>query len=267
MAVDDKKTTEDTGVADGDAGVSVADDAGAAGDGPVGEDRVGEGGVDLDDDAIVEADAPADELVDYHDNDGHNAIVDFIDSTKGKVIMGSAVAVFLLGGFFAINHFGEGDVPEEGASEIAAPASLSPDQIADRGAMSGRETGTERSNLNTTTSRSADVTTPSSSPRRGVSEGRSEATSSREPATPEDRRGVSEGSSEATSPRNSGPARPQQPQPQPRTQSQPQQQPQPAPQPQQPAPTPAPAPAQPPQQQPQPAPSVTTVYQTPDRDR
>lgn len=214
MAVDDKKTTEDTGV--------------AAGDGPVSEDRVGEGGVDLDDDAIVESDAPADELVDYHDNDGHNAIVDFIDSTKGKVIMGSAVAVFLLGGFFAINYFGDGDAPEEGVGDIAAPASLSPDQIADRGAMSGRET--ERSNLNTSTpSRSADVTTPSSSPRRGVAEGRNEAPSNPEP-TPEDRRDVVE--------------------------------PQPQPAPQQPAPTPAQ-----PQQQPQPAPTITTVYQTPDRER
>lgn len=231
MAVDDKKTTEDTGVVDGDTDVSVADDAGVAGDGPVSEDRVGEGGVDLDDDAIVESDAPADELVDYHDNDGHNAIVDFIDSTKGKVIMGSAVAVFLLGGFFAINYFGDGDAPEEGVGDIAAPASLSPDQIADRGAMSGRET--ERSNLNTSTpSRSADVTTPSSSPRRGVAEGRNEAPSNPEP-TPEDRRDVVE----------------------------PQPQPQPAPQ--QPAPTPAPAP----QQKPQPAPTVTTVYQTPDRER
>lgn len=261
MAVDDKHMTEDTGVADGDMDFSVADDAGAAGDSPMGEDRVGDGGVDLDDDAIVEADAyDDDELVDYHDNDGHNAVVEFIDSTKGKVIMGTAVAVVLLGGFFAINHFGEGDAPEEGAGEIAAPASLSPDQIADRGAMSGRETGTERSSLNTTTS-SADVTTPSSS-QRGVAEGRNEARSNREPqsnpepASPEDRRNVAEGRNE--------------PQPQPRPQQQPApQQPQPQqPQPQ-PQPAPAPAPAQPPQQQPQPqpAPSVTTVYQTPDRDR
>lgn len=240
MAVDDKKTTEDTGVADGDTGFSVTDDAGAAGDGAVGEDRVGEGGVDLDDDAIVESDTyDDDELVDYHDNDDHNAIVDFIDSTKGKVIMGSAVAVFLLGGFFAINHFGEGDVPEEGVGDIAAPASLSPDQIADRGAMSGRET--ERSNLNTSTpSRSAKVTTPSSSPRRGVAEGRSEAPTNREP-TPS-------GQEPDTPPRSSG-----------SVSQKPQQQPQ-----QQPQPAPAPAPAQKPQQQP--APTVTTVYQTPDRD-
>lgn len=244
MAVDDKKTTEDTGVADGDTGFSVADDAGAAGDGAVGEDRVGEGGVDLDDDAIVESDTyDDDELVDYHDNDGHNAIVDFIDSTKGKVIMGSVVAVFLLGGFFAINHFGEGDVPEEGVGDIAAPASLSPDQIADRGAMSGRET--ERSNLNTSTpSRSAKVTTPSSSPRRGVAEGRSEAPVNREP-TPS-------GQEPDTPPRSSG-----------SVSQKPQQQPQPAPQ----QPAPAPAPSQKPQKpQPQPAPTVTTVYQTPDRD-
>lgn len=264
MAVDDEKTTDDMGVEDGNAGVSVADDAGAAGDGPVGEDRVGEGGVDLDDDSIVESDAPADELIDYHENEGHNAVVDFIDSTKGKVIMGTAAAVVLLGGFFAINHFGEGDAPEEGAGEIAAPASLSPDQIADRGAMSGRETGTERSSLNTTTSRSADVTTPSSSP-RGVAEGRSEArpnrepTSTREPSSnPEP--ATSGGSRGASDGRN-------EPQPQPRPQQQ--SQPQPAPQPQQPTPTPAPTQQsqQQPQQQPQPAPSVTTVYQTPDRDR
>ena len=243
MAVDDKKTTEDTGVADGDTGFSVTDDAGAAGDGAVGEDRVGEGGVDLDDDAIVESDTyDDDELVDYHDNDDHNAIVDFIDSTKGKVIMGSVVAVFLLGGFFAINHFGEGDVPEEGVGDIAAPASLSPDQIADRGAMSGRET--ERSNLNTSTpSRSAKVTTPSSSPRRGVAEGRSEAPTNREP-TPS-------GQEPDTPPRSSG-----------SVSQKPQQQPQ-----QQPQPAPAPAPAQKPQKpQQQPAPTVTTVYQTPDRD-
>lgn len=243
MAVDDKKTTEDTGVADGDTGFSVADDAGATGDGAVGEDRVGEGGVDLDDDAIVESDTyDDDELVDYHDNDGHNAIVDFIDSTKGKVIMGSAVAVFLLGGFFAINHFGEGDVPEEGVGDIAAPASLSPDQIADRGAMSGRET--ERSNLNTSTpSRSAKVTTPSSSPRRGVAEGRNEAPVNPEP-TPS-------GQEPDTPPRSSG-----------SVSQKPQQQPQ-----QQPQPAPAPAPAQKPQKpQQQPAPTVTTVYQTPDRD-
>ena len=244
MAVDDKKTTEDTGVADGDTGFSVADDAGAVGDGAVGEDRVGEGGVDLDDDAIVESDTyDDDELVDYHDNDGHNAIVDFIDSTKGKVIMGSAVAVFLLGGFFAINHFGEGDVPEEGVGDIAAPASLSPDQIADRGAMSGRET--ERSHLSTSTpSRSAKVTTPSSSPRRGVAEGRNEAPVNPEP-TPS-------GQEPDTPPRSSG-----------SVSQKPQQQPQQRPQP---APTPAPAPVQKPQQQPQPAPTVTTVYQTPDRD-
>lgn len=243
MAVDDKKTTEDTGVADGDTGFSVADDAGVAGDGAVGEDRVGEGGVDLDDDTIVESDTyDDDELVDYHDNDGHNAIVDFIDSTKGKVIMGSAVAVFLLGGFFAINHFGEGDVPEEGVGDIAAPASLSPDQIADRGAMSGRET--ERSHLSTSTpSRSAKVTTPSSSPRRGVAEGRNEAPANREP-TPS-------GQEPDTPPRGSG-----------SVSQKPQQQPQ-----QQPQPAPAPAPAQKPQKpQPQPAPTVTTVYQTPDRD-
>ena len=244
MAVDDKKTTEDTGVADGDMDFSVADDAGVAGDNPMGEDRVGEGGVDLDDDAIVESDTyDDDELVDYHDNDGHNAIVDFIDSTKGKVIMGSAVAVFLLGGFFAINHFGEGDVPEEGVGDIAAPASLSPDQIADRGAMSGRET--ERSHLSTSTpSRSAKVTTPSSSPRRGVAEGRNEAPVNPEP-TPS-------GQEPDTPPRSSG-----------SVSQKPQQQPQQRPQP---APTPAPAPVQKPQQQPQPAPTVTTVYQTPDRD-
>lgn len=244
MAVDDKNTTEGTGVADGDMDFSVADDAGTAGDNPMGEDRVGEGGVDLDDDAIVEADAyDDDELVDYHESDDHNAVVEFIDSTKGKVIMGSAVAVFLLGGFFAINHFGEGDAPEEGAAEIAAPASLSPDQIADRGAMSGRET--ERSNLNTSTpSRSAKVTTPSSSPRRGVAEGRSEAPTSREP-TPS-------GEEPRTPSRGSG-----------SVSQKPQQQPQPAPQ----QPAPAPAPAQKPQKpQPQPAPTVTTVYQTPDRD-
>lgn len=263
MAVDDKKTTEDTGVADGDAGVSVTDDAGAAGDGPVGEDRVGEGGVDLDDDAIVEADAPADELVDYHDNDGHNAIVDFIDSTKGKVIMGSAVAVFLLGGFFAINHFGEGDVPEEGASEIAAPASLSPDQIADRGAMSGRET--ERSNLNTSTpSRSANVTTPSSSPRRGVAEGRNETatTTSAEPYTPKSpARNTTGGGGGSISVSTTVRGEPI-PLPEPSQPQQPATTPEPAqPKPQQ------PAPPQPQQQQPQPAPSVTTVYQTPDRDR
>lgn len=245
MAVDDKNTTEGTGVADGDMDFSVADDAGAAGDSPMGEDRVGDGGVDLDDDAIVEADTyDDDELVDYHDNNDHNAVVEFIDSTKGKVIMGTAVAVVLLGGFFAINHFGEGDAPEEGAADIAAPASLSPDQIADRGAMSGRET--ERSNLNTSTpSRSANVTTPSSSPRRGVAEGRSEAPTSREP-TPS-------GEEPRTPSRGSGSVS-QKPQPQP----QPQQQPQPAP---------APAPTQKPQKpQSQPAPTVTTVYQTPDRD-
>lgn len=239
MAVDDKHMTEDTGVADGDMDFSVADDAGVAGDNPMGEDRVGEGGVDLDDDSIVEADAyDDDELVDYHDNNDHNAVVEFIDSTKGKVIMGTAVAVVLLGGFFAINYFGEGDAPEEGAAEIAAPASLSPDQIADRGAMSGRET--ERSNLNTSTpSRSANVTTPSSSPRRGVAEGRSEAPTSREP-TPS-------GEEPRTPSRGSG-----------SVSQKPQQQPQPAP---------APAPAQKPQKpQPQPAPTVTTVYQTPDRD-
>lgn len=241
MAVDDKNTTEDTGVADGDMDFSVADDAG---DSPMGEDRVGEGGVDLDDDDIVEADAyDDDELVDYHDNNDHNAVVEFIDSTKGKVIMGTAVAVVLLGGFFAINHFGEGDAPEEGAADIAAPASLSPDQIADRGAMSGRET--ERSNLNTSTpSRSAKVTTPSSSPRRGVAEGRNEAPVNREP-TPS-------GQEPDTPPRSSG-----------SVSQKPQQQPQPAPQ----QPAPAPAPAQKPQKpQPQPAPTVTTVYQTPDRD-
>ena len=239
MAVDDKHMTEDTGVADGDMDFSVADDAGVAGDNPMGEDRVGEGGVDLDDDSIVEADAyDDDELVDYHDNNDHNAVVEFIDSTKGKVIMGTAVAVVLLGGFFAINYFGEGDAPEEGAAEIAAPASLSPDQIADRGAMSGRET--ERSNLNTSTpSRSANVTTPSSSPRRGVAEGRSEAPTSREP-TPS-------GEEPRTPSRGSG-----------SVSQKPQQQPQ---------PDPAPAPAQKPQKpQPQPAPTVTTVYQTPDRD-
>lgn len=243
MAVDDKQMTEDTGVADGDMDFSVADDAGAAGDNPMGEDRVGEGGVDLDDDAIVEADTyDDDELVDYHDNNDHNAVVEFIDSTKGKVIMGTAAAVVLLGGFFAINHFGEGDVPEEGAAEIAAPASLSPDQIAERGAMSGRET--ERANLNTTTpSRSANVTTPSSSP-RGVAEGRSEAPTSREP-TPS-------GEEPRTPSRGSG-----------SVSQKPQQQPQPAPQ----QPAPNPAPAQKPQQpQQQPAPTVTTVYQTPDRD-
>lgn len=241
MAVDDKNTTEDTGVADGDMDFSVADDAG---DSPMGEDRVGEGGVDLDDDAIIEADTyDDDELVDYHDNNDHNAVVEFIDSTKGKVIMGTVAAVVLLGGFFAINHFGEGDAPEEGAADIAAPASLSPDQIADRGAMSGRET--ERSNLNTSTpSRSAKVTTPSSSPRRGVAEGRSEAPTSREP-TPlgEEPRTPSRGSGSVS--------------------QKPQQQPQPAPQ----QPAPAPAPEQKPQKpQPQPAPTVTTVYQTPDRD-
>lgn len=241
MAVDDKNTTEDTGVADGDMDFSVADDAG---DSPMGEDRVGEGGVDLDDDAIIEADTyDDDELVDYHDNNDHNAVVEFIDSTKGKVIMGTVAAVVLLGGFFAINHFGEGDAPEEGAADIAAPASLSPDQIADRGAMSGRET--ERSNLNTSTpSRSAKVTTPSSSPRRGVAEGRNEAPTSREP-TPlgEEPRTPSRGSGSVS--------------------QKPQQQPQPAPQ----QPAPAPAPEQKPQKpQPQPAPTVTTVYQTPDRD-